>query len=160
VSVARHFPSLLARTDPALIDFVSSYNTTGEPFRQNQTIFDTQVTSSSVELQGDDDDEDEDEDEDEGAALASNNEYSPQAPVSAFSDELKKKKKKTKPHRPGDAWCRRRKHKFEPICQESKRRYIDAASPSRKNGFGSALGYSQVCLIPLHPSLFVRYHRC
>lgn len=65
--------------------------------------------------------------------------------------ELRRKKKKKKhggrrkrpTHRPGSAWCRRRKHMFEPVCQAPKPRFVDADAPSRKNGFGTPLGYSQ-----------------
>lgn len=96
------------------------YNSTGEPFRQSPEA------AYFVEEVADEEDEDE----------------------MSTEAELKKKKKKKKkkgPPKPGDRYCRRKKNRSLPICQPRLPRHADKNSPSRKNGFGTPLGYAQVC---------------
>jgi len=109
-----------------------SYNVTGTPYRQPPDVDSSSSSSTdSPSSQADDLDLDDDDEED----LSTRSE----------EDIKKKKKNKKKPaHVPGDEWCRRRKNRDKIVCQPRIPRHSDGESPSRKNSFGTPLGYAQV----------------
>ena len=111
---------------------IHSYNATGTPYRQPPDVDSSSSSPDSPSSQADEHDDDKDEEND----------------LEARSEEdlkKKKKKKKKKPaHVPGDEWCRRRKNRDKIVCQPRIPRHADGESPSRKNTFGTPLGYAQV----------------
>ncbi|KAL7410416.1 Metallo-dependent phosphatase-like protein [Mrakia frigida] len=125
-SIINVSPSVIPTYFPSVRIF--TYNTTGTPYRQSPNV--DSSTSSSPSPPSDEDDDD----------------------LSDSSEDLKKKKhkkkkKKKKPaHVPGDEWCRRRKNRDKIVCQPRIPRHADGESPSRKNTFGTPLGYAQFFL--------------